>query len=113
MAKQNEIKAVIGGIPWTITFTESWRDVTIGMDDHSRHDGLTIFHDHAIRVAGDQHTSAQRRTLMHEIIHAVVESYKIRELIENDTHSEIPIDQLATGICEAIESIGIFLPVKK
>lgn len=110
MRKTSKMTATIGGIPWTITFTPTWRDVTAGTDESGRHCGLTVFHDHSIRIAGDLPQAAQRRTLLHEIIHAVVECYQIRELIESDGHAEIPIDQLATGICEAMESIGIYLP---
>lgn len=109
---QTVISATIGGVPWTISFTPTWRDVNIGTDDNNRNDGLTIFTEYAIRVAGDLPPAAQRRTLMHELIHAVVESYKIRELTEQDGHAEVPIDQLATGLCEALESIGIHLPSK-
>lgn len=107
-----EISATIGGVPWKIVFTPTWRDVNLGTDEQGRNDGLTVFPEYSIRVAGDLPPAAQRRTLMHEILHAVVESYKIRELIEQDGHAEVPIDQLATGLCEALESIGIVLPCK-
>lgn len=113
MRKSGKLSVTVGGIPWTVTFTPGWRDVTAGLDETGRHDGITIFAERVIRVAGDLPEQAQRRTLMHEILHAVIESYKVRELIESDGHAEMAVDQLATGICEAMESIGIYLPHAK
>jgi len=50
---------------------------------------------------------------MHECLHGIVEHYKVRELVgEGGGHLEAPIDQLATGICEVLESLGITLHTK-
>ena len=48
---------------------------------------------------------------MHEIVHGVVTNYSIQELRHpNGDHNEVAIDQLAIGIVEAIESMGLYLP---
>lgn len=44
---------------------------------------------------------------MHEIVHGVVTNYSIQELRHPN---EVAIDQLAIGIVEAIESMGLYLP---
>lgn len=104
----------VGGIDWRIVFTPTWHTVSNDPADSERHDGITEFHECEIRVTGDVAEDRQRRILMHELIHAVTESYKIRELIdENGGHKELAVDQLAVGLCEALESLGIYLPTAK
>lgn len=111
----NQLTATIGGVAWQITFTPTWHTVSNDPGDSERHDGITEFHECEIRVAGDLAAARQRRTLMHELVHAVAESYKIRELFDETGggHKEHAVDQLATGLCEALESLGIFLPTTK
>lgn len=49
----------------------------------------------------------ERRLLLHEILHGIIESYAIRELVgPNDDHTETAIDQLSFGLAEALESMG-------
>lgn len=109
-----ELAAKVGGVDWRIVYTPTWHTVSNDPSDSERHDGITEFHECEIRVAGDIAAARQRRTLMHELIHAVVESYKIRELHdESGGHKEMAVDQLATGLCEALESLGIYLPTAK
>ena len=103
----------IGGVPYTVTFVEDWRRV-----DHSEEEtgflrGQISYKKNSIRIDGDQTPEGQSRTLMHELIHGVVEHYKIRELMGDEGgHLENPIDQLAVGVCEVLESLGIFLHAK-
>lgn len=107
----NELTAKIGGIDWRIIFTPTWHTVSNDPSNTERHDGVTEFHECEIRVTSDIAPDRQRRTLMHELVHAVTEAYKIRELIdENGGHKELAVDQLAVGLCEALESLGIYLP---
>lgn len=110
-----EHTAKVGGVSWRIVFTPTWHTVSNDPGDSERHDGITEFHECEIRVAGDLAADRQRRTLMHELVHAVAESYKIRELFDETGggHKEHAVDQLATGLCEALESLGIFLPTAK
>lgn len=110
-----ELFAKVGGVEWRIVFTPTWHTVSNDPSDSERHDGVTEFHECEIRVAGDLAQDRQRRTLMHELVHAVTESYKIRELFDDagNGHKELAVDQLATGLCEALESLGIFLPTAK
>lgn len=110
-----ELTAKVGGVDWRIFFTPTWHTVSNDPADTERHDGITDFHECEIRVAGDLPNDRQRRTLLHELVHAVVESYKIRELVDDSGvgHKEAAVDQLATGLCEAMESLGIYLPTAK
>lgn len=54
------------------------------------------------------------RTVLHEILHGIVENGAVRELM-NDCggHLETPINQLANGLAEALESMGFALPNAK
>ena len=53
------------------------------------------------------------RSFVHEALHGIIEHGAIRELM-NDSggHLENPINQLANGIAEALESMGFSLPVE-
>lgn len=53
----------------------------------------------------------EMRTLLHEILHGIIEHGSIRELMTHGgEHLEHPINQIANGLAEALESIGIVLP---
>ena len=47
------------------------------------------------------------RSTIHEILHGIIHEYRVRELIDDKgEHIEAPIDQLALGLAEVLESIG-------
>jgi hypothetical protein len=101
---RTEIK--IGGIPYKIKTVKGELDVC--------HDGSgqklwgqISYLQHSIRVLK---TSPERelRLVLHEVLHGIINEYNIRELMNDEgEHKESPIDQLALGIAEVLESIGI------
>lgn len=101
--------AKVGGVPYAISWLP-WQMVNPGTEDCHRCHGITLFNEHEIRIANGNPKEKQTRTLVHELLHCIVEEYKIRELVTDGDHNEIAIDQLATGLCEALESICIELP---
>ncbi len=53
----------------------------------------------------------ETRTVIHEILHGIVENGGIRELMDEDgRHLETPINQLSNALAEALESMGFTLP---
>lgn len=106
------LKVKFGGVPFKIVHTPSWKDVPHDARAMRSVWGETSFAECSIRIDGSAMPEQQRRTLMHEILHGVAEAMQVRELMDAEgTHLEIPIDQLATGLCEALESLGLYLPV--
>lgn len=48
------------------------------------------------------------RTTIHEVLHGIVNEYRVREMMDDKgEHREEAIDQLALGLAEVLESIGI------
>lgn len=101
---------IIGGIPYRVRMCSSWKDVS--------HDGMAdtahaeiSFLDHSIHVRADAPKELQAHAFMHEIIHGVIEGYKVRELMDSEEggHYEHAVDQLATGLSEALRSLGVDL----
>lgn len=98
----------IAGIPYKVTMCKTWKDVShddLAGKNHAEICYLT----HSIRVRTDTAPEMISRAFMHEVIHGVVAGYHIRELEDEESggHCENAVDQLAVGICEALESIGI------
>jgi hypothetical protein len=100
----------IGGIPYKVRLCHTWKDVS--------HDGLAgpahaeiSYLDCSIHVRADAPRELQAQAFIHEIIHGVIEGYKIRELMDEEEggHYEHAVDQLATGLAEALRSLGVDL----
>lgn len=107
--KDKTVKIKVARVPWEVQFKASWHKVST--EDSERAFGITLFNDHVIRVAGDAPVEKQNVTLIHEILHALVEEYGITPFIKkNGDHDEKHIDLLAIGLCEVLESMGIKLP---
>lgn len=103
-------QVLICGIPFERRYANDSRLVDQDFNPR-RLNGLINYEQHSITILSKNPVEAQRQTLMHEILHGVVDSLAIRELVgENGDHIEAPIKQLATGICEALESLGLVLP---
>lgn len=100
----------IAGIPFRLKFCSTWKDVGHDGMAETLH-GEISYLDHSIHVRSDASRELQVHTLLHEIIHGVIEGYKVRELLdeENGGHYEHAVDQLATGLAEALKSMGIDL----
>lgn len=98
----------ICGVPYTLT---------------REHDRLRVDHDgNGLRLWGqisyEMHSikylasspEQEMRTILHEILHGIIENGSVRELMdEHGGHLEMPINQIANGLAEALESMGILL----
>jgi len=94
------------GVPYDVTFVERIHDVAHNGDDERLH-GQISYERRSIRVC-DEGPEQTIRTLLHEILHGVIEAQHVRELIGDDgEHSEAAIHQLALGLAEALESLGV------
>lgn len=105
------MKIKIGGVPFKVTFLDSRREISHFETEGEPLLGEIVYSRGSIRVATDMPPELIRRVLMHEILHGVIDAYKISALKDaNNVHNEDAIDQLAVGLCEALESIGLKLP---
>lgn len=98
----------IAGVPYKVVVTGTWKDVS--HDDMADLNHAEICYlTHSIRVRGDAPKELVSRAFLHEVVHGVVAGLHIRELEDEETggHNEIAVDQLAVGITEALESLGI------
>ena len=100
----------ICGVPYTVT-----REVDKFRVDHDDKGyslwGQISYEKHSIKFLKSC-PEQELRTFVHEMIHGIIENGAIRELM-NDSggHLENPINQLANGIAEALESLGFSLPI--
>lgn len=105
-------KVKICGVPYTIARAANKWGVDHD-DDGSELWGQISYDRHSIRFLASS-PERELRTILHEILHGVIEGNDIRELkAENGGHFEAPINQLAGGLAEALESLGFKLPVFK
>ncbi len=104
MNVKNGMRVKIGGVYYTITKKESAHEI-----DHNGN-GISLwgqidYEKHSIRYRASCQ-ERELRVILHEILHGLVEHGSIRELKgEHGEHLEIPIDQLANGLAEVLESI--------
>ena len=99
-------KIQIGGIPFEIEKVE--KDIDVCHDGSGQKLWAQIsYSKHSIRVL-KACPERELRSTIHEILHGIINEYRIRELIDDKgEHMESPIDQLALGLAEVLESIGI------
>lgn len=75
--------------------------------------GQICYEKHSIKYLASS-PEQEMRTVLHEILHGIIANGAIRELMEeNGSHLETPINQLANGLAEALESMGILLPPQR
>lgn len=99
-------KILIGGLPFTVETVQTGLEVCHYGSGKNLW-GQICYEKQSIHVLK---TCPERelRTTIHEILHGIVNEYRIRELIdEKGGHHEEAIDQLALGMAEVLESIGI------
>ena len=99
----------VAGVPYKVSYAQ-WKDV-----DHDgkaeRLFGQIQYVDHSIRIANDTPIEKQQLTLLHEVLHAIINEYNIRELqTQEGEHSEHAIDLLSIGIFDFLKSIDVTLP---
>jgi len=102
-------KIKIGGVPYVIDRVEDRNKICHNDNKEINPDLLgQISHSkQSIRILKSSPERELRITL-HEILHGVVDEYYIRELTDTDgDHIEFAIIQLALGLAEALESVGI------
>lgn len=100
----------ICGLPYQIQYVSDPIHVSHNADSLDLY-GEINYIKQSIRVLDTGGEDYKRRVLMHEIVHGIVQHMAIRELIDDSgRHLETPIDQLATGLCMALESLGFLLP---
>ena len=101
----------ICGVPYAIT-----REVDKFRVDHND-DGSSLwgqisYSRHSIRVLASL-PEQELRTTLHEILHGIIENGGVRELMDSaGKHMEDPINQLANGLAEALESLGFVLNIR-
>ena len=99
-------KIQIGGMPFEIEKVEKDLDVCHDGSGHKLW-GQISYSRHSIRVL-KACPERELRSTIHEILHGIINEYRVRELIdEKGDHLESPIDQLALGLAEVLESLGI------
>lgn len=103
------MKVKICGIPYSITKETDKFKIDYTGNGTSLW-GQISYEKHSIKIL-ESCPEREMRTLLHEILHGVIEEGSIRELQDNQgAHLENPIDQLANGLAEALESLGFVLP---
>jgi len=99
-------KIRIGGMPFEIEKVETELEVC-HMGSGQKLWGQISYSKHSIRVL-KACPERELRLLIHEILHGIINEYRVRELMDDKgDHLESPIDQLALGLAEVLESIGI------
>lgn len=72
--------------------------------------GQISYSKHSIKYLASS-PEQEMRVVVHEILHGIIENGAVRELMdEHGKHLEAPINQLANGLSEALESLGFKLP---
>jgi hypothetical protein len=96
----------IAGMPFSIEKVDTELDVCHNGSGEKLW-GQISYSKHSIRILKASPERELRSTL-HEVLHGIVNEYRVRELMDDkNDHLEIPIDQLAIGLAEVLESIGI------
>lgn len=113
------MKIKIGGLDYTI----AWVDES--EVDHDKREngeyallyGEISYTKQSVHINKGTDIGRQQRCLMHEVLHGIVEEYKIREIRNGKAgrvfHSEEAIDQLALGLVETLTSMGIVIPTSQ
>lgn len=103
------MRVVIGGVGFEIRWV---RDAD-AVEHQSNLWGQVCYGTHSIKIHADPPVERRERALLHELVHGVVSSYRIRELYDGESQIEAAVVQLAVGLCEALNSLGIHLPVEE
>ena len=99
-------KIKIGGMPFEIEVVESELEVCHDASGRKLW-GQISYTKGSIRVLKSC-PERELRTVLHEVLHGIVNEYRVRELMDDKSeHLEYPIDQLALGLAEVLESIGV------
>ena len=102
------MKVTIGGVRYDIVYEDTRKAIApnkpIGQIDYLKN---------KIQIYKHMTICRKRRSLMHEIVHGIIVGYHLKDLVHDDgRHNEAAVDLIAIGIVEAIESLGLCLPVE-
>ena len=102
------MKVTIGGVSYDIVYEDTRKAIApnkpIGQIDYLKN---------KIQIYKHMTVCRKRRSLMHEIVHGIIVGYHLKDLVHDDgRHNEAAVDLLAIGIVEAIESLGLCIPVE-
>lgn len=102
------MKVTIGGVSYDIVYEDTRKAIApnkpIGQIDYLKN---------KIQIYKHMTICRKRRSLMHEIVHGIIVGYHLKDLVHADgRHNEAAVDLLAIGIVEAIESLGLCIPVE-
>lgn len=94
------------GVPYEITLVDNWHEVSHAGSGEKLY-GQISYENRSIRIQRDC-DELILRTVIHEVLHGIIEHLKIRELMDDDgDHLEAPIEQVTAGLACALESLGI------
>lgn len=106
------MKIKICGVPYTVRVEEDKFKVDHDGEGASLW-GQISYEKHSINIRKGL-PERELRTLLHEVLHGIIEDGEIRELMDSDRkHLEVPINQLANGLAEALESVGFKFPFEE
>jgi hypothetical protein len=100
----------IGAIPYTVATVTDMREVCHNRSGADLY-GQISYAQRSIRILHNGCAEEARQAFLHELLHGITEQFKIRELMDGSEHLETPIDQLATGLLIALESLGVEIPI--
>ena len=99
-------KIRIAGIPFKIKKVETELEVC-HTGSGQKLWGQISYSEHSIRILKAS-PERELRSIIHEVLHGIINEYRVRELMDDKgDHLEFPIDQLAIGLAEVMESVGI------
>lgn len=109
LQKPKTLSISVGGIPYKVAYLP-WKNV-----DHNNKAehlfGQVDYIQHSINIASDVPKEKQQISLIHEVLHAIISEYNIKELQNAEReHSEQAIDQLSLGLLSFLASIKAEVP---
>lgn len=103
----------ICGLPYTVTGVDGGHLVSHQKEGKVLY-GEISYREESIQIDSSKSEEMINATFWHEVLHGIVEHGSIRELTDEEgVHLENPIDQIAVGIFNLLDSLGIRVISKK
>jgi hypothetical protein len=95
------------GLPFDVSFVEGGHAVShTSVRGHLY--GEVSYDKESIRIDNTKSLEMMNQTFWHEVVHVIVERLQIRELMDHENiHYETPIDQIALGIFNVLNSLDL------
>jgi Zn-dependent peptidase ImmA (M78 family) len=101
------MKVKIGGLHYKIKLVPDRRLV---VKTGGRANGQIHWQKQKITISTNMEPALFEQTLLHEIVHGIVEAHKITTMMDDEErHNEANVDRMAIGLQEALHSLGINL----